>query len=146
MVRLGVGAISADKSPDGAVRREASALDLLRKRILGKKAGNTMSVQKPRDVSSEDEEEGRATAVITRDGARPESSKGIISSPNVKTHDVNVEGKTRLDGSAKALSANFTSTKRKSASFLDEILAEKANKKKRKKRKLKEDLDKGAVA
>jgi len=102
------------------------------------------SVPKPRGVSSEDEEEGRATAVITRDGARPESSKGIISSPNDKTQsrrkandgvdDVNVEGKTRLDGSAKALSANFTSTKRKSASFLDEILAEKANKKKRKKR------------
>jgi hypothetical protein len=115
------------------------------------------SVQSPQpiDVTSEDDEKGRATAVVAKDRARPESSKGKISSKNAKmqsrqgtddgVNDMNVEGKSRLDDATNALPANFASTKRKSANFLDEILAEKANKKKRKKKKLKEDIDKEVV-
>lgn len=167
-----------DKSSDGAVHKEATALDLLRKRILGKKAGNTMlkasksfgqaslaqgkmtrtSAQSPQpiDVTSEDDEEGRTTVAVARDGARVGNSKRIISSPNVKmrsrqeasgcTDDMTVEGKAGLDSSAKAFTVNIASTKRKSANFLDEILAEKANKKKRKKKKLKGNLDQGVAA
>ena len=116
-----------------------------------------MSVQshQPIDVTSEDDEEGRVTAVVANDRTKLESSKGITSSPNIKTqsqqktndgmNDMNVESKVRLTDSAqKALPTNLTSTKRKSTNFLDEILAEKANKKKRKKGKLK-GVDKGAV-
>lgn len=109
----------------------------------------------PIDVISEDDEESRATAVVSRDG-KLERSRGIISSPNVKmrsrqkvddgTNQMSVEGKPRLHESAKALPVNFTSTKRKSANFLDEILAEKANKKRRKKKKPKEGLDNDDVA
>ena len=109
----------------------------------------------PIDVTSEDDEEGRASAVVARDG-RSESSKEMNSNPDVKMKSrqeadddmdhMNVEGKPRLDNSEKALPTNFASTKRKSANFLDEILAEKVNKKKRKKKKLKEDFNRGVVA
>jgi hypothetical protein len=124
---------------------------------LAQRTTTKTNVQSPRliDVTSEDDEEGRATAVVSRDG-RLESSRGTISSPNVKIRSrqevddsidhMNVDGKPRLDDSAKALPTNFASTKRKSANFLDEILAEKANKKRRKKKKLKEDLNREAVA
>jgi hypothetical protein len=107
------------------------------------------------DITSEDDEEGRATAVVIRDGTRLESSKGMVSSPNVKMRsrqkvddgidDTTVDGKPRVDDSSQALPAKSASTKRKSANFLDEILAERAKKKKRKKRKLKEVLDREAV-
>jgi len=178
--RLGVGAIAAGKSSNGAVRKEATALDLLRRQILGKKAGSTASnpsksfgqaslaqrtttktsVHSPAtiDAPSEDEE-GRATAVFAKVRARSESSKGTKFSEDrisIKTQcrqevdddvdNMNLEVKPRLDNSAKASPANSASTKRKSANFLDEILAEKANRKKRRKKKHNEDIDKEAIA
>lgn len=87
------------------------------------------------DISREDEEESRATAVVTTNGAIPENSKGISSTPNDCIENLNVQSKAQLDGSANAVPAIVASTKRKSTNFLDEILAEKANKKKRKKMK-----------
>ena len=160
--RLGVGA-PLPKDSDGLPRRrDQSAMDALRKQLLGKDALKTkpgasalpngtklirskplQSRPKPK-VDSEDEEEGRAATITSRKGKRKGQSgkeQPIADKSLPPLHDL----KDDNEGVPEESEDNNTprkkeSSKKRPASFLDEVLAEKAKKKKKKKNKKTTDI------
>ena len=155
------------------VRKETSSLELLRKQILGKRAGDKVPkrpkvlpvgqtpVSKPngsapskpatmrRRSMSEDEDEGRATAITSKkrkaikyEDLHSSSRDGFSAitthrlprdlDEDLPAHDESPppQGKELLDGKP-TMSSPGT---RKSVNFLDEILAEKKNKRKKRRK------------
>lgn len=156
-----------------SIRRETSSLELLRKQILGKRAGDKMPkrskilpvrqtpVSKPngsapskpvttgRRSVSEDEDEGRATAITSKkrkattyEDLRGSSRDDLFAmTAQQLPHDLDEDMPTNdespprqakglLDGKPTVA----PSRTRKSGNFLDEILAEKKNKRKKRRK------------
>jgi hypothetical protein len=144
-----------------------SALDKLRVQLLGKRAagktatkGNSLvphltvqkslvkplsPTKKPTQYDSEDEEDGRASAVLSTTSkplkkVRSKTRMVVEDVFQAETKESDELQKGNLEseqGEPKAIDISQLKmeSKRKASSFLDEVLAEKARKKKKKKRK-----------
>jgi hypothetical protein len=164
-----VGATPADDLKDGLPkRRDLSALDRLRVQLLGKKAAGKVATKgsslvphltvqkvvakplpsrkKPKQSDSEDEEDGRASAVLSKT-SRPRKnghrkSRMVVEDvfqPEKKESDglgTGTPETEQVEPEATMKSQSRLESKRKASSFLDEVLAEKARKKKKKKTKI----------
>jgi hypothetical protein len=145
------------KDSDGLPRRrDQSALDALRKQLLGRDALKTkpgtsvlpngtkligskplQSRPKP-NADSEDEDEGRAAAITSRKGKKKRQLEKEQStthkSPSLlddlKDDNEHVPQANEDNGTLRKKEVS----KKRPASFLDEVLAEKAKKKKKKKK------------
>jgi hypothetical protein len=167
---LGVGAAVPSDFKDGLPqRRDPSALERLKVQLLGKKAAGKISskgnglvpqltiqkdaskpslpLKKPARDDSEDEDEGRASAVVAarsrplkKDHAKKPSKADSKEDLHVgsKVNDAIELPEPEQDVTAEdplSMPKTRKDSKRKASSFMDEILAEKARKKKKKKKK-----------
>jgi hypothetical protein len=157
--RLGVGATPLSKEASGTLpKRKDPSLDALRKQLMGRNApkntassshrpalpvGNPQRPPQKRqsrkpDVSDSEDEAGRGGVFVSkRKGEmREKVKKAVVPADNGDGGEMEVDGDaaaaaTEMQDPAPAPAPK----KRKAASFMDEILAEKGAKKKKKKKK-----------
>jgi hypothetical protein len=143
-------------SGEGIVRRkDTSSLDALRKQLLGRNATKPGALQKlqslpkpmpkpmPKPVNlvpsdSEEDEGGKAAAFVSR--KKPSKSKAASapkSEDDTKTDLENKDSQEAARPIANPAAQKSTPSKRKASSFLDEMLAEKAKKKSKRRRAIK---------
>lgn len=154
--RLGVGAAAPDDDQSGLIRRKGPASNQrLLEQLLGKKAAKghiassrapdrrnpaQLDAQKPGQplpapVEESDEEEGRASTVSSNNARRktgkpaPKSKKAAPQTPHASTNEQTMSVRPR---EASSDEEDVRPTKKRPASYLDQLLAEKASKKKKK--------------
>lgn len=149
--RLGVGAPLPEKAADGSWNRtELSSNDKLRKQLLGRNydkvmkaaaankstpqnagpaSAKTASATPVKSEESDDEEEGRAAMVGKKRKAGPAHAKKPIVAGNSRTSD-KVDGDESVP-TKEAPSKPPSKGRKKATSYLDELLAERSKKRKK---------------
>lgn len=158
---LGIGAPLPEKAADGSWnRKELSSNDILRKQLLGRNYDKVMKakqveVQAQREknaaaaaaaqanpgstttttaVDDDDEEEGRAAMVGKRrkiNYSSPRTGSGSNAAEKNGNAGANGDGEAQNTQSVAGKSASAPGRRKKATSYLDEILAQRAKKKKR---------------
>jgi hypothetical protein len=143
---LGVGATPPKE--DALKRKDTSSLDRLRKQLLGKNAakvplpkkntlpskptGTRPAISKSKPPDSDSEEGGRSSAFVSRTKKKP---KLVVQESLENESTGAVEDEEEVVEIPEAKQTTQRAGKRKASSFLDEVLSEKAKKRKGKKKK-----------
>jgi hypothetical protein len=156
-ISLGVGAPLPEKAADGSWnRKELSSNDILRKQLLGRNYEKVMKAKEAdakalreknaaanaaasgsaptaaADVEDEDddEEEGRAATVGKRRKMNSSSSRAVPSTSTTVSAENGAAGDA-LNGEQSLKQTKAARGRKKATSYLDEILAQRASKKKK---------------
>lgn len=156
-----MGAIAPENELDAIIKRRGPSNQRLLEQLLGKKAAKGHIASKAAnsrnneqqatknapsravEEDSDDEEQGRASMVASKSARRKQQPPPVPNKQNTPREESQAESDTvQFEKARSSLPKHDSSeeenprpTKKRPASYLDQLLAEKANKKKKKKQK-----------